>query len=316
MAKHKPRKLAPTEYTTDEEDLIMYDVQDEELQTHPTDKFAITEYHRNNPDKYTRALTPTRFRKSTPIDADLRERILKLGPYQPEGTFQKDAKGRSFSSSYYSFISKAGKKIERKWLCYSTRIHVAYCQKIIRLAKSYEESRRPYNDSSDVQSSLSGTSRNSRFDSKGKSFEFSKDLLAPELINYTASASKDQLAPALTNYTASISYDISMVKSTNNNTSVSYDLPAADLLTKKALNLEDVHKIKSFSLSTTGQLETVNNSTSTPASTVKTSVVLLASEGKAAVNDIKHVVLSAERNLLAIHVPFVKIRCSQYVEMQ
>ncbi|GFX64877.1 hypothetical protein TNCV_1095211 [Trichonephila clavipes] len=29
-----------------------------------------------------------------------------------------------------------------------------------------------------------------------------------------------------------------MVKSTNNNTSVSYDLPAADLLTKKALNLE------------------------------------------------------------------------------
>ncbi|GFX01761.1 hypothetical protein TNCV_2921471 [Trichonephila clavipes] len=56
--------------------------------------------------------------KSTPIDADLREQILKLGPYQPEGNFQKDAKGRSFSSSYYSFISKAGQKIERKWLCY------------------------------------------------------------------------------------------------------------------------------------------------------------------------------------------------------
>ncbi|GFW70620.1 hypothetical protein TNCV_1624521 [Trichonephila clavipes] len=64
----------------------------------------------------------------TPIDADLREQILKLGPYQPEGNFQKDAKGRSFSSSYYSFISKAGQKIERKWLCYSTRLHVAYCQ--------------------------------------------------------------------------------------------------------------------------------------------------------------------------------------------
>ncbi|GFS77237.1 hypothetical protein TNCV_3758251 [Trichonephila clavipes] len=63
----------------------------------------------------------------TPIDADLREQILKLGPYQSEGNFEKDAKGRSFSSSY-SFISKAGQKIERKWLCYSTRLHVAYCQ--------------------------------------------------------------------------------------------------------------------------------------------------------------------------------------------
>ncbi|GFV27814.1 uncharacterized protein TNCV_1945611 [Trichonephila clavipes] len=64
----------------------------------------------------------------TPIDADLREQILKLGPCQPEGNFQKDAKGRSLSSTYYSFISKAGQKIERKWLCYSTRLHVAYCQ--------------------------------------------------------------------------------------------------------------------------------------------------------------------------------------------
>ncbi|GFY53914.1 hypothetical protein TNIN_143841 [Trichonephila inaurata madagascariensis] len=53
-----------------------------------------------------------------------------------------------------------------------------------------------------------------------------------------------------------------------------------------ALNL-DLQKIKSFSLSTTEQLETVNNSTSTPASTVKTSIVLLASEGKDAVSDSK-----------------------------
>ncbi|GFV99107.1 hypothetical protein TNCV_1510831 [Trichonephila clavipes] len=67
-------------------------------------------------------------RNDTPIDADLREQILKLGPYQPEGNFQKDVKGRSFSSSYYSFISNAGQKIERKWLCYSTRLFVAYCQ--------------------------------------------------------------------------------------------------------------------------------------------------------------------------------------------
>ncbi|GFX02109.1 hypothetical protein TNCV_1749941 [Trichonephila clavipes] len=29
----------------------------------------------------------------TPIDADLREQILKLSPYQPEGNFQKDAEG-------------------------------------------------------------------------------------------------------------------------------------------------------------------------------------------------------------------------------
>ncbi|GFY72544.1 hypothetical protein TNIN_19991 [Trichonephila inaurata madagascariensis] len=78
-----------------------------------------------------------------------------------------------------------------------------------------------------------------------------------------------------------------MDKSTNNNTLVSYDLPAADLPTKKALNLQDLQKIKSFSLSTTGQLGTVNNSTSTPASTVKTSVVLLASEWNAVVSDNK-----------------------------
>ncbi|GFT83859.1 integrase catalytic domain-containing protein [Trichonephila clavipes] len=62
------------------------------------------------------------------IGAAFRDQILKLGPYQPEGNFQKDAKGRSFSSSYYSFISKGGQKIERKWLCYSTRLYVAYCQ--------------------------------------------------------------------------------------------------------------------------------------------------------------------------------------------
>ncbi|GFT48881.1 hypothetical protein TNCV_2771001 [Trichonephila clavipes] len=30
-----------------------------------------------------------------PIDADLREQILKLGPYQPEGNLQKEVKGRS-----------------------------------------------------------------------------------------------------------------------------------------------------------------------------------------------------------------------------
>ncbi|GFU65201.1 glycerol-3-phosphate dehydrogenase [Trichonephila clavipes] len=63
MAPYRRKKPAPTEYTTDEEDLITYDVE-EELEPDPTDKFAIMEYHINNPDKYIRALTPTRFRKS------------------------------------------------------------------------------------------------------------------------------------------------------------------------------------------------------------------------------------------------------------
>ncbi|GFW24648.1 hypothetical protein TNCV_2405121 [Trichonephila clavipes] len=53
----------------------------------------------------------------TPIDADLRKQILKLGPYQPEGNFQKDAKGRSFTSSYYRFTSKARQKIEKRNGC-------------------------------------------------------------------------------------------------------------------------------------------------------------------------------------------------------
>ncbi|GFU71079.1 hypothetical protein TNCV_1216041 [Trichonephila clavipes] len=51
----------------------------------------------------------------TPIDADLREQILKLGPYQPEGNFQKDAKERSFSSFYYSFISV---RVQNEATCY------------------------------------------------------------------------------------------------------------------------------------------------------------------------------------------------------
>ncbi|GFY24081.1 hypothetical protein TNCV_1011341 [Trichonephila clavipes] len=63
MAPHKPRKSAPTEYTTDDTDMLMHYVE-EELEPDPTDKFAIKECFRNNPDKNIRALTPTRFRKS------------------------------------------------------------------------------------------------------------------------------------------------------------------------------------------------------------------------------------------------------------
>ncbi|GFX75266.1 hypothetical protein TNCV_3042891 [Trichonephila clavipes] len=64
MAKHKPRKSGPTELTTDDEDMIMYDVQAEELEPNPENKFATKEGFINNPNEYMHALTPTRFRKS------------------------------------------------------------------------------------------------------------------------------------------------------------------------------------------------------------------------------------------------------------
>ncbi|GFT82549.1 hypothetical protein TNCV_1633521 [Trichonephila clavipes] len=64
MAKHKPRKSALTEYTTDDEDLIMYDVEEEELEPDPNDKFAFKECSKNFPKGYLRTLTPNRCRKS------------------------------------------------------------------------------------------------------------------------------------------------------------------------------------------------------------------------------------------------------------
>ncbi|GFW40963.1 hypothetical protein TNCV_4370111 [Trichonephila clavipes] len=60
MAKPKRRKSGPSEYTIDDEDMITHDVESEKLE----DKFAMKECFIQNPDKYTRALTPTRFRKS------------------------------------------------------------------------------------------------------------------------------------------------------------------------------------------------------------------------------------------------------------
>ncbi|GFU65055.1 uncharacterized protein TNCV_4130611 [Trichonephila clavipes] len=63
-APHRPRKSAPTEYATDEEDMITYDVEKEELVSDPTDKFTIKEDPLNFPKGYLRALTPTRYRKS------------------------------------------------------------------------------------------------------------------------------------------------------------------------------------------------------------------------------------------------------------
>ncbi|GFW86665.1 hypothetical protein TNCV_4334491 [Trichonephila clavipes] len=64
MAKHKPRKSAPTEYTTDDEDMLMYDVEEEELELDPTDKFTVKECTIKFPDGYLRVLTTTRYMKN------------------------------------------------------------------------------------------------------------------------------------------------------------------------------------------------------------------------------------------------------------
>ncbi|GFT45456.1 hypothetical protein TNCV_349251 [Trichonephila clavipes] len=66
MAKHKPRKSAPTEYTNDDEDRLMYDVE-EELEPDPTDKFVLKECPTNFPREYLRSLSPTRFKKIYPL---------------------------------------------------------------------------------------------------------------------------------------------------------------------------------------------------------------------------------------------------------
>lgn len=62
------------------------------------------------------------------IDSKTKENILKIGSCKPQHNFAKDEKGRSFSSSYYSFIAKTGLRIERIWLCYSPRLNAAYCE--------------------------------------------------------------------------------------------------------------------------------------------------------------------------------------------
>ncbi|GIY14084.1 KRAB-A domain-containing protein 2 [Caerostris darwini] len=69
--------------------------------------------------------------------------------------------------------------------------------------------------------------------------------------NNRASTSKDLPASELIDYNTSISNDLSIAKSPNNNTSMSHNLSAADILTKKILNLEDLLEIESIYLSTT-----------------------------------------------------------------
>ncbi|GFS55689.1 putative RNA-directed DNA polymerase from transposon BS [Trichonephila clavipes] len=52
MAPHRPRKAAPIEYATEEEDMIIYDAEEEELQPDPTVKFALKENPINYPKGY------------------------------------------------------------------------------------------------------------------------------------------------------------------------------------------------------------------------------------------------------------------------
>ncbi|GFX95943.1 hypothetical protein TNCV_2085231 [Trichonephila clavipes] len=63
MAPYRLRKSAPIEYLTDEEEMITYDVKEDEFEPNPADKYVLTEHRQNNPDKYLHSLTPTRFRK-------------------------------------------------------------------------------------------------------------------------------------------------------------------------------------------------------------------------------------------------------------
>ncbi|GFU29586.1 hypothetical protein TNCV_2408261 [Trichonephila clavipes] len=64
MAPHRPRKAAPTELTTDDEDMITYDVEEVELEQDPPNEFIIKEDPLNFPKGYLRSLTPSRYRKS------------------------------------------------------------------------------------------------------------------------------------------------------------------------------------------------------------------------------------------------------------
>ncbi|GFU51681.1 hypothetical protein TNCV_83071 [Trichonephila clavipes] len=62
MAKHKPRKSGPTEYTTDDEDMLMYDVE-EEHESDPADIFVLKGSPSNFLRGYIRSLTPNTIQK-------------------------------------------------------------------------------------------------------------------------------------------------------------------------------------------------------------------------------------------------------------
>ncbi|GFX25485.1 hypothetical protein TNCV_1407511 [Trichonephila clavipes] len=59
---HRSRNEAPTEITTDDEEMITYDVDDEELEQDPPNKFTIDEDVFILPKGYLRSLTSSRYR--------------------------------------------------------------------------------------------------------------------------------------------------------------------------------------------------------------------------------------------------------------
>ncbi|GFS72719.1 hypothetical protein TNCV_1421071 [Trichonephila clavipes] len=59
---HRSRNATPTEITTDDEDMIIYDVGEEELEQDPPNKFTIDEDPFILPKGYLRSLTPSRYR--------------------------------------------------------------------------------------------------------------------------------------------------------------------------------------------------------------------------------------------------------------
>ena len=67
---------------------------------------------------------------TTITNPEIKRAIIAAGPTQPEGPFPKDPPqtGRSFSNSYYSFITPSGVILRRFWLCYSRSIDRVYCQ--------------------------------------------------------------------------------------------------------------------------------------------------------------------------------------------
>ena len=67
---------------------------------------------------------------TTITNPEIKRAIIAAGPTQPEGPFPTDLPqtGRSFSNSYYSFITQSGVTLRRFWLCYSRSIDRVYCQ--------------------------------------------------------------------------------------------------------------------------------------------------------------------------------------------
>ncbi|GFX79263.1 hypothetical protein TNCV_695751 [Trichonephila clavipes] len=55
MAPHSPRKSAPVEYTTDEEDMVFNDVEEDEFEKKHVDGFVMPEFIGKNPHGYARA---------------------------------------------------------------------------------------------------------------------------------------------------------------------------------------------------------------------------------------------------------------------